>query len=276
MSKQRKAFAIQLRVAEAKQKDVGKSRAKLDPESMSELKVSQGDTLEIVGKRSTVALAWKSDPDDEPVGAVRIDGQTRKNSGSAINEFATVRRIESTVAKSVSLVPVGTKGSMDKDFAQFVRNRLKGTPVVIGDELSVIVLGNPITFKVQKVRPKGTVRIEQNTLLTILPETVVSKNIVQTASYDEIGGLAEEIRRLREIVELPLRHPELFQKLGVEPPNGILLYGPPGCGKTLLARALANECEANFYTMNGPEIMNKYYGETEGKLRDLFKEAKEN
>jgi transitional endoplasmic reticulum ATPase len=276
MSKQRRAFAVQLRVAEAKQKDVGKSRAKLDPESMSELKVSQGDTLEIVGKRSTVALAWKSDSDDEPVGAVRIDGQTRKNSGSAINEFATVRRIESTVAKSVSLVPVGTKGSMDKDFAQFVRNRLKGTPVVIGDELSVIVLGNPITFKVQKVRPKGTVRIEQNTLLTILPETVVSKNIVQTASYDEIGGLAEEIRRLREIVELPLRHPELFQKLGVEPPNGILLYGPPGCGKTLLARALANECEANFYTMNGPEIMNKYYGETEGKLRDLFKEAKEN
>ncbi|MDA4129819.1 MAG: CDC48 family AAA ATPase [Thaumarchaeota archaeon] len=276
MSKQRKSFAIQLRVAEAKQKDVGKSRAKLDPESMSELKVAQGDMLEILGKKATVALAWKVDPEDESIGAVRIDGQTRKNSGSAINEFATIRRIESLSAKSVSLVPIGTKGSMDKDFAQFVRNRLKGTPVVIGDELSVIVLGNPIAFKVQKVRPKGCVRIEQSTLLTILPEAVVSKNIVQTASYDEIGGLGEEIRRLREIVELPLRHPELFQKLGVEPPNGILLYGPPGCGKTLLARALANECEANFYTMNGPEIMNKYYGETEGKLRDLFKEAKEN
>ncbi|MGI0092016.1 MAG: AAA family ATPase, partial [Nitrososphaerales archaeon] len=127
-----------------------------------------------------------------------------------------------------------------------------------------------------KVRPKGCVKIEHSTVITILAESLASQRTLQSATYEEIGGLEEEIRRLREIIELPLRRPEVFQKLGVDPPNGILLHGPPGCGKTLLARALANECEANFYTLNGPEIMNKYYGETEGKLRDLFKEAKDN
>ncbi len=137
-----------------------------------------------------------------------------------------------------------------------MKNRLKGSVVATGDEISVIVLGNPLLFRVQKVRPKGCVKIEHSTVVSVLPE-IVSQKSVQPASYEEIGGLKEEIRRLREIIELPLRRPEIFQKLGVEPPKGILLYGPPGCGKTLLARALANECEANFYTFNGPEIMNR-------------------
>src|SRR5579872_1349940 len=284
MTRQRgRSPGIQLRIAEARQKDVGKSRARLDIETMSALKVIPGDVIEISGgKKSTAAIVFSSEQDmgsvstrPDELGIIKIDGLTRKNAGTTVGENAMIRKVESSVAKSVSLTPVGTKGSMDGEFAEFVRNRLKGAPVTTGDELSVIVLGNPISFRVQKHRPRGYVRIESSTIVTILPETMVNRRKVLSASYEEIGGLDEEIRRLREIIELPLRHPEIFQKLGVEAPNGILLYGPPGCGKTLLARALANECEANFFTMNGPEIMNKYYGETEGKLRDLFREARE-
>lgn len=285
MTRQRgRSPGVQLRVLEARQRDVGKSRARLDSETMSKLNVSAGDVVEIFGgKKSTsaIVLPLEENSDQEVTkvgdfGVVRIDGLTRKNSGTAIGDNAMVRKVECVSAKSVSLSPVGTKGMMDRDFAEFVRNRLRGIPVTTGDDLSVIVLGNPITFKVQKHRPKGYVKIEATSVLSILPDTVVNRKKVLAATYEEIGGLDEEIRRLREIIELPLRHPEIFQKLGVEAPNGILLYGPPGCGKTLLARALANECEANFFSMNGPEIMNKYYGETEGKLRDLFREAKEN
>ncbi len=247
---------------------------------MADLNVSSGDMIEISGgKRATAAVVYLDEdapPESEKPAIVRIDGLTRKNAGTSVGENATVRKIDCSPAKSVSLTPIGTKGSMDREFAEFVRNRLKGTPVTLGDELSVIVLGNPISFKVQKHRPKGFVKIETATLLTILPEAAVNRRKVLAATYEEIGGLDEEIRRLREIIELPLRHPEIFQKLGVEAPNGILLYGPPGCGKTLLARALANECEANFFSMNEPEIMNKYYGETEAKLRDLFRDAREN
>lgn len=275
MPNSKKISAIQLRVAEARQRDVGKGRARLDTVTMKQLGLDAGDAIEVVGKRTTAAIAWPADPEDETLSIIRIDGQSRKNAGVSLNEFATIRKIESRVSIAIFLTPIGTKVSADKEFAEFVRNRLKATAVVQGDELSVIILGNPILFKVQKMRPKGCVIIDQTTSLTILSEPVASPKVVQSAAYEEIGGLPEEIRRLREIVELPLRHPEVFQKLGVDPPNGILLHGPPGCGKTLLARALANECEASFYTLNGPEIMNKYYGETESRLRDLFKEAKD-
>lgn len=250
---------------------------------MAALKVSQGDAIELSGdKKSTAATVFpieeftEDQASSDELGLVRIDGLTRKNAGSTLGENVLARKVECSPAKFVSLSPIGTKGSMDREFAEFVRNRLRGTPVTSGDELSVIVLGNPMSFRVQKHRPRGYVRIETSTVVTILPETTLNRKRVVAASYEEIGGLDEEIRRLREIIELPLRHPEIFQKLGVEAPNGVLLYGPPGCGKTLLARALANECEANFYSMNGPEIMNKYYGETEGKLRDIFREAREN
>jgi transitional endoplasmic reticulum ATPase len=243
---------------------------------MRELGISEGDIIEIVGKYSTVAIATYAEPLDETLSIIRIDGHTRKNAGVAVNEFATVKRANRTNAATVSVSAVGLKISGDKDFAEFVRDRMNGFPAVVGDEFSIIILGNAIAFKVQKTRPKGCVVINEETVLSIVPETIAGKRPGQLATYEEIGGLSEEVRRLREIVELPLKHPEIFQKLGIEAPNGILLYGPPGCGKTLLARALANECVASFYSINGPEIMNKYYGETEGKLRDLFKEAKEN
>ncbi|MCP8315270.1 MAG: AAA family ATPase, partial [archaeon] len=276
MSKERKVAIIQLKVAEARQRDVGKGRARLDIDTMGALGVGAGDIIELIGKRSTPAIAWPSDPEDRLHGAVRIDGQTRKNAGVALNDYISVKIANIKKAKNVTLIPVNMKLSIDKEFSEFVRNRLKGIPVTEGDDISVVILGSPILFNVAKVRPKAIVRIEQDTHLTILQEPLVEKGIPLRVTYEEIGGLKEEIIRLREIVELPLRHPEVFQRLGIDPPNGILLYGPPGCGKTLLAKALANESEANFFPISGPEIMNKYYGETEARLREIFKDAKEN
>lgn len=269
-------MAVQLKAAEAKQRDVGKARARMDMDTMEALGVAAGDVVEVIGKQSTVATAWPSDPEDQWLGIIRVDGQTRKNAGAALNEYVTVKRAEARPAKYVTLVPVGSKLAVDKEFAEFVRNRIKGLPVTEGDDISVVILGNPIVFNVLKVRPKAPARIGEETKLTITAEPTPEKRVSPRVTYEEIGGLGEEIRRLREIVELPLRHPEVFQRLGIEPPSGILLFGPPGCGKTLLAKALANESEANFFSVNGPEIMNKYYGETEARLREIFKEAREN
>ncbi len=276
MSKERRVMAVQLKVAEAKQRDVGKDRARLDVDAMEAIGVTAGDALEIVGKRSTAAIAWPADPEDQWLGVIRIDGQTRKNCGVALNEYVTVRRTEVNIAKNIGLSPVSGKLSVDKEFVDFVKNRLKGFPLSVGDHVSVVILGNPIIFVVSKLRPPGVGRVEATSRLSILPEAAQRKKTGTGVTYEEIGGLKEEIRRMREIVELPLRHPEVFQRLGIEPPSGIMLYGPPGCGKTLLAKALANESEAEFFSVNGPEIMNKYYGETEARLREIFKEAKDN
>ncbi|MCP8305222.1 MAG: CDC48 family AAA ATPase [archaeon] len=276
MGRGKKTTAIQLKVTEARQRDVGKGRARLDMDTMESLSAGAGDVLELMGKRSTVVTAWPADREDKLRGAIRIDGQTRKNAGVALNDYVDVKIANVKRAKSATLVPINIKLSVDKEFSGFVRNRLKGMPVTEGDEISVVILGSPIIFNVAKVSPKSVVKIMQNTHLSILPEPLLEEKISPRVTYEEIGGLKEEIRRLREIVELPLRHPEVFQRLGIEPPSGILLYGPPGCGKTLLAKALANESEANFFSISGPEIMNKYYGETEARLRDIFKEAKEN
>ena len=151
---------------------------------------------------------------------------------------------------------------------------MKGLPITHGDEISVMILGNSMDFKITKTTPKGVVKIDRSTTLTISTETAVDRKVRVT--YEEVGGLRQEVKAMREIVELPLKHPELFVRLGIEPHSGILLYGPPGCGKTLLAKVIASESEANMFPINGPEIMNKYYGETEAKLRDIFKEAKDN
>ena len=268
--------AVQLRVTEARQRDVGKNRARFGKEIMDSLGLTTSDTIGVVGNRLTPATAWPTDDENQANGDIRIDGQTRKNAGVALNDYVTIRKGQTKTAKSVVLAPVGTKLSADNDFAQFVKGRLREIPLNEGDEISVVILGNPILFTVSRVRPKTIVRLDQATRLTIVQEPVTEMKSTPLATYEEIGGLKEEMNRLREIVDLPLRHPEVFQRLGVEPASGILLHGPPGCGKTLIARALANESEANFFPVNGPEIMNKYYGETEAKLRDIFKEARDN
>ena len=263
-----------MRVGEAKQRDIGKKRARIGPDAMDYLQVTPGDVIQIDAKKSTCAIVWPTDEDEKYPDTIRIDGQTRKNLGVALSDVVEIKKIMIKPAKAVTLMPVVDQVTVDKEFTDFVKNRLKGLPLSHSDEISVMILGNAMDFKIDKISPKGVVRIERTTNLTILSE--VSEDKKSRITYEEVGGLQEEIKVMREIVELPLRHPELFVRLGIEPHSGILLYGPPGCGKTLLAKVLASESEATMYSINGPEIMNKYYGETEAKLRDIFKEAKEN
>ena len=265
---------IQLRVAEAKHRDVGKRRARIDPHHMENAGIQPGEVVELAGKRATAVTAWPADEEEKETDIIRIDGQTRKNAGVGINDLLNLKKIDCKQAKSVTLMPLGdTSITVDKEFCDFVKNRLKGFPVNEGDEISVVILGNQMDFKIEKVAPKSVARIERSTRLSIMAETTTDRK--PRVTYEEIGGMKEQIKRLREIVELPMRHPEVFAKLGIEPHSGILMYGSPGCGKTLIAKALASESEANFFIINGPEIMNKYYGETEARLRDIFKEARE-
>ena len=265
---------LQMRVGEAKNRDIGKKRARIGPDAMDYLHASPGDTIKINAKNTTCAIIWPADEDEKYPDTIRIDGQTRKNLGVALNDVVEIQKIKTAQAKNVTLVPVSDIVAVDKEFTDFVKNRLKGMPLNQGDEISVMILGNSMDFKIKKVTPKGIVKIERPTQLVILSESSEDKK--SGITYEEVGGLRSEIKVMREIVELPLRHPELFTRLGVEPHSGILLYGPPGCGKTLLAKVLASESEANMFSINGPEIMNKYYGETEARLRDMFKEAKDN
>ncbi len=270
----RKDEPLQMRIGEVKQRDVGKKRARIGPDAMDYLKVTPGDIIEISCSKSSCAVVWPADEDEKHTDIIRIDGQTRKNVDASLNDIAKIKKVITKVAKTVVLVPMNDSVSVDKEFTDFVKNRLKGLPLTQGDEISVMILGNSMDFKINKISPKNVIKIDRSTNLSILSETVVDKKIRVT--YEEVGGLRSEIKAMREIVELPLRHPELFKRLGVEAHSGILLYGPPGCGKTLIAKVLASESEANMYSINGPEIMNKYYGETEARLRDIFKEAKDN
>jgi transitional endoplasmic reticulum ATPase len=263
-----------MRIGEAKQRDVGKKRARIGPEAMDYLKVTPGDIIDVMGSRSSCAIVWPVDEDEKFPDIIRIDGQTRKNIGGSLNDIVKVKKVSAKIAKSISLTPLNDTVTVDKEFTDFVKNRLKGLPISHGDEISVMILGNSMDFKIAKTTPKHIVKIDRTTNLTISTEPSVDRKLRIT--YEEVGGLGREIKAMREIVELPLKHPELFARLGVEPHSGILLYGPPGCGKTLIAKVLASESDANMFLINGPEIMNKYYGETEAKLRDMFKEAKDN
>jgi len=264
---------LQMRVGEAKNRDVGKKRARIGPDAMDYLQASPGDAIKISAKNTTCAIIWPSDEDEKYPDTIRIDGQTRKNLGVALNDVVEIQKVKTVQAKTVTLMPINDIVTVDKEFTDFVKNRLKGMPLSQDDEISVMILGNSMDFKIKKVSPKGIVKIERQTQLTILSESSGDKK--SGITYEQVGGLRSEIKVMREIVELPLRHPELFTRLGIEPHSGILLYGPPGCGKTLLAKVLSSESDANMFSINGPEIMNKYYGETEARLRDIFKEAKE-
>ena len=190
-----------------------------------------------------------------------------------MGEPVVLRRVDSEIARSAALVPVGGAVVPDGDFTDFVKGRLKGMPVSPGDEISVTILGDSMEFKVARVLPGPAARVDASTDVSISAESVDGKHGV---TYEEIGGLAPAISAMKEIIEVPLRHPEVSARLGIEAHSGVLLYGPPGCGKTLLAKALAGESNAGMYSINGPEIMNKYYGESEARLRDIFQEARDN
>jgi transitional endoplasmic reticulum ATPase len=243
---------------------------------MQKLGISAGDVIEIVNKRTTSAIAWPAYSEDQNRDIIRIDGFTRKNAGAAINEYVIIKPAKVKTALSITLAPVDMRLNVDDDFTNFVRNRLMERTLVEGDTTLVMMLGHAIPFTVTKTRPHGIIKVTAETRLTILNEPAPEAKGLPRTTYEDIGGLHEEIQRVREMVELPLRHPELFQRLGIDPPKGVLLHGPPGCGKTLLARAVANESEANFYSINGPEIMSKFYGESEARLREIFQQAQQN
>ena len=266
----------QLRVGDARQRDVGRGIARIDQKAMQKLGISAGDVVEIVGKRTTSAIAWPAYSEDQNRDMIRIDGFTRKNAGMAINEYVLVRPAKVKNALGITLAPVDMRLNVDEDFTNFVKNRLMERTLVEGDTTLVMMLGHAIPFTVTKTRPHGIVKVTTETRLTILNEPAPEGKGLPRTTYEDIGGLHEEIQRVREMVELPLRHPELFQRLGIEPPKGVLLHGPPGCGKTLLARAVANESEATFFSINGPEIMSKFYGESEARLREIFQQAQQN
>ena len=267
---------IQLRVGDAKQRDVGRGIARLDQNAMRKLGISAGDVIEITGKRATSAIAWPAYSEDQNQSIIRIDGFTRKNASVAINEYIVVKSATVKNATNVVLAPVDMHLNVDEDFTNFVKNRLVERTFVEGDTTLVMMLGHAIPFSVTKSRPHGIVRITKDTQFQILNEPAPEVKGLPRTTYEDIGGLHEEIQRVREMVELPLRHPEIFQRLGIEPPKGVFLHGPPGCGKTLLARAVANESEANFFSINGPEIMSKFYGESEARLREIFQQAQQN
>ena len=269
--------SVQLKVAEAKQqRDVGRSIARMDSETMKSLGVTVGDVVEIEGKKTTAAKAWPAYPEDQGMGLIRVDGFIRKNCSVSINEYVTVKKATAEYATSVKLAPVDIRISVDNDFIRFVKDRLIDRPATRGDTLLIMMLGHSVPFMVVNTRPGGIVKIAPTTEISIMSEPVPELEMPSRTTYEDIGGLEEEIRRIREMVELPLRHPEIFQRLGIDPPKGVLLHGPPGCGKTLLARAVANESEANFYAINGPEIMSKFYGESEARMRKMFEDAEKN
>ena len=267
---------IRLRSAEARQRDAGRGKARIDDESMLGLGIVAGDMIELKAKRATAAVAWPAYQEDQGKGLIRIDGLIRKNAGVALNEYVVLRKAVVSEAQSLILAPVDMRLNVDNDFVNFVKSRLVETPLVEGDSVFVVILGSAIPFVVIRARPHGIVKVTQATALQVLSEPTAEKKGIPRVAYEDIGGLHEAIRRLREMVELPLRHPELFQRLGIEPPKGVLLHGPPGTGKTLLVKAVANESDANFYSINGPEIMSKFYGESEKRLRDIFEKAQQN
>ncbi len=266
---------IELRVAEALHNDVSRGIVRMDSSAMEALDLTSGDIVEIEGKKTTAAIVWPSHPQDYGLDIIRMDGLIRQNSDSSLGDKLRVRKAKTTPAKEVTIAPTMHEIKFGEDFATHVKQRMIGRPLVKGDKISIGVLGQAIPFVIVASNPKGIVQIQDVTDLEIKGKPMVVPE-VPAVRYEDIGGLRDELGRVREMIELPMKHPELFERLGIKPPKGVLLFGPPGTGKTLIAKAVASETNAHFISLNGPEIMDKYYGESERKLREIFKEAEEN
>lgn len=264
--------ALSLKVLEAYTRDVGRGVARIDYDSMDTLSASTGDVIEIKGKRRTVAKCLPLYPSDEGKGIIRIDGLGRNNSGIAIGDTIAVRKIKAVAAEKVVVAPLEAIPPIDE---RYLADALESVPLIKGDNVMVPYFGGRLTFQVIGVTPAAdAVLVTQKTVFHIAEKGETLRGVPQV-TYEDIGGLTDEIKKVREMIELPLRHPEIFEKLGIEAPKGVLLYGPPGTGKTLLAKAVANESNAHFISISGPEIMSKFYGESEARLREIFKEARE-
>jgi transitional endoplasmic reticulum ATPase len=262
-----------LKVLEAYTRDVGRGIARIDYDTMDSLAVSTGDVVEIRGKRRTTAKCLPLYPSDEGKGIIRIDGLVRNNSGIAIGDTIFIRKIKAVPAEKAIVAPLEAIPPIDE---RYLADALESVPIIKGDNVMVPYFGGRLTFQVIGVTPANAdaVLVTQKTIFHIAEKGETLRGVPQV-TYEDIGGLREEIQKVREMIELPLRHPEIFEKLGIEAPKGVLLHGPPGTGKTLLAKAVANESNSHFISISGPEIMSKFYGESEARLREIFKEAKE-
>ena len=300
------AKELKLKVVEAVPDDVEKGIVRIDSNFMKDIGVKTGDIVEIKGERSTVAVADRAYPGDIGLNIIRMDGILRKNAKTGIGELVNVKKAEVKEAKKIVIAP-SRKGVIVKASAAAFKQGLLGRAVIKGDIISLggartrktAMADNPffddvfkgileenfslgfgfgdLKFIVVETNPKEPVIITESTEITLNPEAVeLKEEVLSDVNYEDIGGLDEEIKKIREMVELPLKHPELFEKLGIEPPKGVLLHGPPGTGKTLLAKAVANESDAHFSVINGPEIMSKFYGESEANIRKFFEEAEKN
>ncbi len=267
---------VVLKVAEAEHRDIGRFIVRIDAVSMEKLGVRTGDIIQIKGKRVTAAIAWPAYQGDKGREIIRMDGRIRRNAGISLSEKVTVSKANEEPARNVTLAPTSVPIRPEPRFEEFVKRKLLNCPVTLQDTVFIPILGRAIPFKVTSVKPAGTVVVQHSTILTIAEKPTGETAGTSQVTYEEIGGLSEPIQRIREMVELPMRHPEIFKRLGIDPPRGLILHGPPGTGKTLLAKAVATESEANFIHINGPEIMSKFYGESEQKLRKIFEDAEEN
>ncbi|HIH98250.1 MAG TPA: CDC48 family AAA ATPase [Thermoplasmata archaeon] len=271
---------IKLRVSEALGQDVGYGKARIDSKARRTLNVLPGDVIEIEGKKKVPLIVWRLFPEDEGRDIIRIDNMTRKNAGVSLSDRVVVRLVHPQPAKSVSLAPVISKTQQlqfGEGIESLIKRGLLKRPVSEGDTIivpGIALFGNALPFGVVDTFPKGTVIIDEDTKVSLKEKGVEATELAKPrVSYEDIGGLRDEIDRIREMIELPLKHPELFDRLGIEPPKGVLLWGPPGTGKTMIAKAVANESGASFFTINGPEIMSKFYGQSEENLRKMFQQA---
>ena len=277
--------SITLKVAEALQDEVGYGRGRLDTLTRNELGLSIGDIVEIHGRRRdpTVAIVWRARTEDEGKGIIRVDGLIRNNAKVNLGDKVEVRKAQVKPAQKVVLAPMMDQSGrvqFGPGIEEVILRGLNRRPLTKGDVVIVpglTLMGGRLPFAVTVVQPKGIIQIQADTIIQVHEDPIKEEELTTTGVvYEDIGGLKEEIKKVREMIELPLKHPELFDALGIDPPKGVLLYGPPGTGKTLLAKAVANESGANFLSIQGPEIMNKYYGESEAHLRQKFEEAETN
>ncbi len=267
---------VTLKVAETNPKFVGRGMALVDPKVMEELGLATGDVIEIGGKKKSYVLLWSSQSDDYGKKVIRIDGYTRNNIGVGIDDSVTIRKVSVKRAEQVILAPTEELNIVGLE--EHLPELLEGRVVTKGDIIPLNIMGRRIGFAVTSTSPSADSAslIDTNTEFVIGSVPKTAGKGVPRVSYEDIGGLKNEVQKVREMIELPLRHPEIFERIGIEAPKGVLLHGPPGTGKTLLAKAVANETNANFYSIGGPEIISKFYGESEERLRETFKEAEEN
>ncbi len=263
---------IMLRVAEAHHRDAGRDIARIDRNVMEKLGLLSGDVILVVGKEKACAIAGPAYPEDEGAEIIRIDGNIRTNARVGIDDKIYIQKSTTQEAKRAVLAP--TQQARLVGGPQYLLRLLEGRPLLKGQRLRVETVSNPLSFIVISTQPLGPVVVTRNTSMVVKEQVIEELEMRPThLTYEDIGGLRREIGLIREMIELPLRHPELFEKLGIEPPKGVLLHGPPGTGKTMIAKAVANETDANFVSISGPEIMSKYYGESEKHLREIFDDA---